>query len=211
MGRFFALIAAVAGGVAAPPANQQSALAAAMDIMAKSNTPPPPPREHTVLKVGLKEFEVSVIAGIEKELESKIPKSASPEVVAGWRNATEAMVKKEYENATAPIKHLVAESWMKLKDDKRDQFAEMISAKYAEIYNKSLPQFVRRVGVPAQFERTFSSMEHFNSSLAHSIASPTTTLVKQMKDYTDLIYYGNIFLQSRKALSLIAVILPDVE
>merc|ERR1719311_111999 len=48
-------------------------------------------------------------------------------------------------NGTRPIKQAIGQNWVKLKEEKRDDYIQMLKSKFAEIYDDSYASFLKHV------------------------------------------------------------------
>jgi hypothetical protein len=100
-------------------------------------------------------------------------------------------------NGTRPIKQAIGQNWVKLKEEKRDDYINMLKSKFAEIYGDSMASFVKHAGNIAEAGAGMS-LEKREASLDRALQSPSRLFFKSLKDYEELLYMSNIFLQFQK-------------
>lgn len=174
---------------------------AAAEDYVEPTAPPPtaaPVQKHVTLDVGLDRFASDATAAILKVTEEHAPKD--PEVRAQFEREVAAAVNRSLTNATDPIKKMVAKNWVELKEEKRDMYASLVHDKFQEIFNTTSASFASHAKIKFQkvedFEKPEEKREH---DLSYIVDGPMKRLAGSLKDYAELMYMSNIFVQARTA------------
>jgi len=130
---------------------------------------------------------------------------------AAFQQFLVADVSKTLSNGTRPIKQAIGQNWVKLKEEKRDDYIQMLTKKFAEIYDDSYASFLKHVtNVVAVGTRSLNATE---KGVDDALQSPSRLFFKSLKDYEELLYMSNIFLQFHQSkrpsmlqLSLVRVV-----
>jgi hypothetical protein len=106
-----------------------------------------------------------------------------------------ADVSKILSNGTRPIKVAIGQNWVKLKEEKRDDYINMLKSKFADIYDDSLKSFVKHASSVVEVKGL--KLDAREKSLDYALQAPSKLFFKSLKDYEELLYMSNIFLQFR--------------
>jgi hypothetical protein len=121
-------------------------------------------------------------------------------------------VSKILSNGTRPIKQAIGQNWVKLKEEKRDNYIQMLTSKFADIYDDSMASFVKHVSSVVQAGDGMT-LEKREKNVDYALQAPSHLFFKSLKDYEELLYMSNIFLQFHQSkrpsmlqLSLVRVV-----
>merc|ERR1719331_3612309 len=64
---------------------------------------------------------------------------------AAFQQYLKTDVSKILSNGTRPIKQAIGQNWVKLKEEKRDDYIQMLTSKFGEIYDDSYASFLKHV------------------------------------------------------------------
>jgi hypothetical protein len=117
---------------------------------------------------------------------------------AAFQQFLKADVSKILSNGTRPIKQAIGQNWVKLKEEKRDDYIQMLKSKFAEIYDDSYASFVKHVTTVVSVDG--ANLEVREKSVDEALQSPSHLFFKSLKDYEELLYMSNIFLQFQKKI-----------
>merc|ERR1719201_2528159 len=93
------------------------------------------------LDVGLDRFVQNLTALLTNATVSHIAKADE----ASFRQFLVADVSKILSNGTRPIKQAIGQNWVRLKEEKRDDYIQMLTSKFGEIYDDSYASFLKHV------------------------------------------------------------------
>lgn len=157
-------------------------------------TQPPPPQKVT-LDVGISGFIAQVTEALTNLTRQHEPKDE--QVRARFEKELADKINATISNATLPIKQMVAKNWVDLKPDKRDKYAELVHMKFLDLYNTSFHNFKSHMNIRFQKEEDFTAPEEkIQKDLDYIVKTPTERVVSSLKDYAELLYMSNIFLQA---------------
>jgi hypothetical protein len=117
---------------------------------------------------------------------------------AAIRQFLVADVSKILSNGTRPIKQAIGQNWVKLKEEKRDDYIQMLKSKFAGIYEDSTSSFLKHVTNVAEAGGDLVSLDVREKGLDDALQAPARLFFKSLKDYEELLYMSNIFLQFQK-------------
>jgi hypothetical protein len=143
------------------------------------------------LDVGLDRFVQNLTALLTNATVSHIAKADE----ASFRQFLVADVSKILSNGTRPIKQAIGQNWVRLKEEKRDNYIQMLNSKFAEIYDDSMASFLKHAGSVLEEGDGTMSLDAREKSLDYALQSPSHLFFKSLKDYEELLYMSNIFLQ----------------
>merc|ERR1712100_824377 len=100
-------------------------------------------------------------------------------------------------NGTRPIKVAIGQNWVKLKEEKRDDYIQMLKSKFADIYDDSTASFLKHA-TSVVTESNGMSLDKREKNIDYALQAPSRLFFKSLKDYEELLYMSNIFLQFQK-------------
>jgi hypothetical protein len=119
---------------------------------------------------------------------------------AAFQQYLVADVSKILSNGTRPIKQAIGQNWVKLKEEKRDDYINMLKIKFGEIYDDSYSSFLKHVTHVVEAGEDVMKLDKREHLLDDALQSPSRLFFKSLKDYEELLYMSNIFLQFQKKM-----------
>jgi hypothetical protein len=120
---------------------------------------------------------------------------------ASFQQFLVADVSKILSNGTRPIKQAIGQNWVKLKEEKRDDYIQMLKSKFGSIYDDSYSSFLKHVtNVVKAGDGGMQSLEKREKAVDDALQSPSKLFFKSLHDYEELLYMSNIFLQFQKKM-----------
>jgi len=116
---------------------------------------------------------------------------------AAFEQFLAADVSKILSNGTRPIKMAIGQNWVKLKEEKRDDYINMLNSKFADIYNDTTSSFLKHV-TSVVVAGEGASLDKREKGVDDALQAPSRLFFKSLKDYEELLYMSNIFLQFQK-------------
>merc|ERR1719331_3337930 len=159
------------------------------------------------LDVGLDKFVQNLTFLLTNATVSHIAKADE----ASFRQFLVADVSKILSNGTRPIKQAIGQNWVRLKEEKRDDYIQMLKSKFAEIYDDSMASFLKHA-TNVVTAGSGLSLDAREKNLDYALQAPSHLFFKSLKDYEELLYMSNIFLQfqSKGHISMLQLNLVSV-
>merc|ERR1719389_12288 len=152
-----------------------------------------PKPKQTTIDVGLEVFVQNLTRDLVANATATVGANASSANLTAFEETVKAAVDKDVKAALLPVKKEIAGHWMDLKPEKRDQYVELLKAKFAELLHGAETPFLRHASIKFHAPKDLNS-DKVTKDLEWVMKSPTTRLVSSLKDYSDLLYMSNIFL-----------------